>query len=177
MANMYRSVLSGGGAAVGDATAADVLTGKTFSGAVGSGVAGTMPNNGAVSGTATPSQPYTIPAGYHNGSGVVTAVGSGNPVADLADNTYATVSLTGGIVVSQIVSGTAIPIADGKSVFGNIKDFSTAAAAAQSIDYNTRVSNDGTNWVSVSAGSGNVENYKYFISTSGTTGATITFTT
>lgn len=74
MSNAYRAVVqSGGGAAVGDATAADVLTGKTFSGAVGSGVSGTMPNQGAVSGTATPSQPYTIPAGYHNGSGQVTA--------------------------------------------------------------------------------------------------------
>ena len=74
MSNAYRAVVqSGGGAAVGDATAADVLTGKTFSGAVGSGVSGTMPNQGAVSGTATPSQPYTIPAGYHNGSGTVTS--------------------------------------------------------------------------------------------------------
>lgn len=74
MSNAYRAVVqSGGGAAVGDATAADVLTGKTFSGAVGSGVSGTMPNQGAVSGTATPTQPYTIPAGYHNGSGVVSA--------------------------------------------------------------------------------------------------------
>lgn len=82
MANMYRSVLAGGGAAVGDATAADVLTGKTFSGAVGSGVTGTMPNNGAVSGTATPSQPYTIPAGYHNGSGTVTA--SGSAISDMS---------------------------------------------------------------------------------------------
>lgn len=73
MSNAYRSTLAGGGSAVGDATASDVLTGKTFSGAVGSGVTGTMPNNGAVSGQATPSQPYTIPAGYHNGSGIVTA--------------------------------------------------------------------------------------------------------
>ena len=87
MANMYRSVLAGGGAAVGDATAADVLTGKTFSGAVGSGVAGTMPNNGAVSGTATPSQPYTIPAGYHNGSGTVTA--SGSAISDMSITAFA----------------------------------------------------------------------------------------
>lgn len=74
MSNAYRSSLaSSAPAPVGDATAADVLTGKTFSGAVGSGVTGTMPNRGAVSGQATPSQPYTIPAGYHNGSGTVTA--------------------------------------------------------------------------------------------------------
>ena len=74
MSNAYRSTLAGGGSApVGDATAADVLSGKTFSGAVGSGVTGTMTNNGAVSGTATPTTPYTIPEGYHNGLGQVTA--------------------------------------------------------------------------------------------------------
>lgn len=73
MANMYRSVLSGGGGAAGDAVAADVLSGKTFSNAQATGISGTMVNNGAVSGSATPSQPYTIPAGYHNGSGTVTA--------------------------------------------------------------------------------------------------------
>ena len=79
MANMYRSVLAGGGGVqpTGDAVAADVLTGKTFSNADGIGKTGTMPNNGAVSGQATPSQPYTIPAGYHNGSGIVTAANSG----------------------------------------------------------------------------------------------------
>lgn len=78
MSNVYRSVLTSGGGVqpTGDAVAADVLTGKTFSNASAVGIAGTMPNNGAVSGQATPSQPYTIPAGYHNGSGVVTAEGA-----------------------------------------------------------------------------------------------------
>lgn len=77
MSNLYRSVLASGGGVVptGDAVAADVLTGKTFSNASDVGISGTMPNNGAVSGTATPSQPYTIPAGYHNGNGIVTAQG------------------------------------------------------------------------------------------------------
>lgn len=74
MANMYRSVLSGGGTApTGDAVAADVLSGKTFSNAQSTGISGTMVNNGAVSGVATPSQPYTVPEGYHNGNGTVTA--------------------------------------------------------------------------------------------------------
>lgn len=90
MSNAYRAVVSaGGGAAVGDATAADVLTGKTFSGAVGSGVAGTMPNNGAVSGTASPGNPYTIPAGYHNGSGQVTASATGFDCVIGTDSSYA----------------------------------------------------------------------------------------
>lgn len=80
MANHYRSVLESGGGVqpTGDAVAADVLTGKTFSNANAVGIAGTMPNRGAVSGQATPSQPYTIPAGYHNGNGVVTAANEGS---------------------------------------------------------------------------------------------------
>ena len=76
MANMYRSVLAGGGGVqpTGDAVEANVLSGKTFSNADGIGKTGTMPNNGAVSKTldaTTNNQSYTVPAGYHNGSGTV----------------------------------------------------------------------------------------------------------
>ena len=59
----------------GDATAANVLSGKTFFVDSYTKKTGTMTNNGAVSKTITPSsstQTYTIPAGYHNGSGKVT---------------------------------------------------------------------------------------------------------
>jgi len=59
-----------GAAATGDAVAADVLTGKTFSNGTSSGIAGGMANNGAV--TITPgTTAQTIAAGYHNGSGTV----------------------------------------------------------------------------------------------------------
>jgi hypothetical protein len=37
---------------------------------------GTMVDNGAVSGTATPDTPYVIPEGYHNGEGQVLAEGT-----------------------------------------------------------------------------------------------------
>ena len=58
-------------ASAADAVLADVLSGKTFVGSSGAGV-GTMPNNGAVSGTiSTKSGSYTIAEGYHNGSGKV----------------------------------------------------------------------------------------------------------
>jgi hypothetical protein len=61
-------------AAVGTATAADVLTGYTFSSAVaGIGVAGTMPNNGSP--TLQPGQ--TLAAGYYSG-GQAAAPGSGS---------------------------------------------------------------------------------------------------
>lgn len=58
----------------GTATKAQVLSGYTFSSDSLSGASGTMTNNGAVSKSITPStsaQSYTIPAGYHNGSGKV----------------------------------------------------------------------------------------------------------
>ena len=79
MSNQFRSVLAGAAGTGGDAVAADVLSGKTFTNDYGPQT-GAMTNNGAVSGTATPSVPYTIPEGYHNGEGVVT--GSATPSID-----------------------------------------------------------------------------------------------
>lgn len=54
-----------------DATASEILATKTAY-VNGSKITGTMPNNGAVAGVvATKSQIYTIPSGYHDGSGTV----------------------------------------------------------------------------------------------------------
>lgn len=56
------------------AGAADVLANKIIVSAAGETVAGTMPNNGAVSKTldaTTSNQSYTVPKGYHSGSGKV----------------------------------------------------------------------------------------------------------
>jgi hypothetical protein len=53
------------------AAAADIYTGKTAY-VNGAKVTGTMANNGAVTATLTTmSTSYTIPTGYHNGSGKV----------------------------------------------------------------------------------------------------------
>lgn len=55
-----------------DVSASEVLSGKTFYGASGEKQTGTMPNRGAVSGTIDDvSTPYSIQAGYHDGSGTV----------------------------------------------------------------------------------------------------------
>lgn len=87
----------------GNAAAGDVLSGKTFySTNPASKLTGSMTNNGAVSKTITPStsaQSYTIPAGYHNGSGKVTVSAvslSGNATAAqvLTGRTFYTTSLT-----------------------------------------------------------------------------------
>lgn len=54
-----------------NATASQILSGATAY-VQGSKVTGTMTNNGAVSGTiSTKTQQYTVPAGYHDGSGRV----------------------------------------------------------------------------------------------------------
>ena len=53
------------------ASVGEVLYGETFA-AGGSVMTGTMPNRGAVSGSISDaSSPYTVPAGYHDGSGTV----------------------------------------------------------------------------------------------------------
>ena len=82
MSNAYRS--NKGASAVlptGDAVEANVLSGKTFSNALGTGKTGSMTNNGAVTQTIAPGGSYTIPEGYHNGSGVVTASQQAKPNA------------------------------------------------------------------------------------------------
>ena len=60
-------------APTGNAVAGDVLSGKTFANAASDSETGTMPNNGAVSQALNCGASYTVPAGYHNGSGTVTA--------------------------------------------------------------------------------------------------------
>ena len=74
-----------------NALAAQILYGQTAY-VNGSKVTGTMPNNGAVSQTLNCGGSYTIPAGYHNGSGVISA-------NSLASQTSATAT------AAQILSG------------------------------------------------------------------------
>lgn len=69
--------MSGGGSSVDldviTAEAGDILAGKTGIDPEGESLPGTMPNRGAVSQTLNAGGSYSIPQGYHNGSGKVTA--------------------------------------------------------------------------------------------------------
>ena len=73
---MALNLMCASGADVSDATAAasNVLAGKTFyAGANDDIKTGSMVDNGAKTATLSPGGSYTIPAGYHNGAGKVTA--------------------------------------------------------------------------------------------------------
>lgn len=71
----YNSVfiLASGGVDDVSFSASDLLTGKSANNSNGEKVNGTMPNKGAVTASLNCGGSYTIPAGYHSGSGKVTA--------------------------------------------------------------------------------------------------------
>ena len=117
------------------ATAADVLANKVIVDKTGKSIAGTMANNGAVSAaidTATTS--YTIPAGYHNGTGKVSVsveTKSATPTKSAQD-----ITPTNGKVLSKVTVG-AIPAAY-QDVTG------VTATAADVLDSKYFVTADGT---------------------------------
>lgn len=85
-----------------NATADEILFGKT-AGVKGSMVPGTMPNNGAVSGTiSTKEEQYTVPRGYHDGSGKV-GIASTEKDKLIAENIRSGVTILG---VEGAMSGT-----------------------------------------------------------------------
>ena len=84
------------------ATAAEVLATKTAH-VRGAQVTGTMPNRGAVTGTiSTKTQQYTIPNGYHDGSGKV-SISSTEQAKIIAENIRQGVTILG---VEGTMSGT-----------------------------------------------------------------------
>lgn len=95
----YNKVVYGGNTLIDltgdDITAADLLAGKTAHGADGEALTGTMTNRGAVSGTiATKAGKYTVPAGYHNGSGTV-GISATEQAKIIATNIKSGVSILG----------------------------------------------------------------------------------
>lgn len=83
------------------AVAADVLTGKVIVTEDGTVTTGTMPNNGAVAKTLTTSETsYTVPKGYHSGTGTVsisTETKTATPTTD-----QQTITPTSGKVLASV---------------------------------------------------------------------------
>lgn len=113
------------------ATAPDVLATKVIVTSNGSVTAGTMTNNGAVSKTldaTTNNQSYTVPSGYHNGSGKVQIVlenKSATPTTASQDITPTTGKVLGKVTVAAIpaqyqdtsnVDATAADVLAGKTI-------------------------------------------------------------
>jgi hypothetical protein len=113
------------------ATGADVLTGKVFVDKAGKTTTGTMPNNGAATETLTPGKlSYTIPKGYHSGTGKVQITPETKSVTP--NKSVQTVEPTDGKVLTS-VEVAAIPEAyvdtsDGTAVAGDILKGKTAYA-------------------------------------------------
>lgn len=76
------------------AVVAEVLATKTFA-ARGTVLTGTMPNNGAVAGTISDKNtPYSVPAGFHDGSGTV-SIDSTEAAKIIASNIKSGVEILG----------------------------------------------------------------------------------
>lgn len=119
------------------AAAGDVLTGKIIVAADGTVTTGTMANNGAVSKTLTVEDPsYTVPKGYHAGTGTVSI----SPETKTVTPTTAqqTVSPTEGKILSSVTVN-AIPAqyvdtSDATATAAQILDGATAYAAGKLVE-------------------------------------------
>ena len=100
----------------GTANAAQVLSGYTFSSANGSNLSGSMTNQGAKTSSLNCGGSYTIPAGYHNGSGKITA----NSLSSQTSGTAA---------ASDILSGKTAWVSGSKRT-GTMKNYSNVIQTA-----------------------------------------------
>ena len=156
-----------------NATAGDVLANKIIVNSSGSVIAGSMPNNGAVSKTldATSSnQTYTVPAGYHNGSGTVSITletKSVTPTSSAQD-----VTPTSGKVLSKVtVNAIPSPYFDVSGVNAAAGDVLTGKTivAANGATVNGSMPNNGA----INATIDGLTNTSYTVSAGYTSGGTV----
>lgn len=118
---MSKIWIPGGGGGVDldviTAQAGDILAGKVIVDPDGEPLTGTMPNNGAVSKVLPINGSYTIPAGYHNGSGKVTQSIPTRGAATIIPSTANQTAISAG----YYASGNVIVAGDPNLQAGNIK--------------------------------------------------------
>jgi len=162
-----------------DATAADVLSGKTIVLADGSAVTGTMADNGAVTqvlDATTGKQSYTIPAGKHSGGGSVSIVLENKTATP--STSVQNITPTAGKVLSKVTVN-AIP-----SNWGNTTN-DTATAAQILAGYTAHSNSDGsavavtgsmTNNGTITGSIDGLTTTTYTIAAGYTTGGTVSLT-
>ena len=97
------------------AGAGDVLAGKVIVGPDGEPLTGTMPNRGAVSQSLAINGSYTIPAGYHNGSGKVS-----QKVTTKGAQTFTPGTTNQTIAANQFLTGVQTILGDPNLIGANI---------------------------------------------------------
>ncbi len=159
------------------ATASDVLANKTIVTSSGQTIAGTMPNNGAVSASLdTGTTLYTIPAGYHDGTGSVSVVTETKTVTP--STSQQKIEPSNGKVLSE-VTVSAIPViygdaTDADAVASNIL---AAKKAVVNVDGSaTLVTGTMTNNGSTSGSFDGLSTLSYTIPAGYTSGGTVTLT-
>ena len=117
------------------AAASEILSGKT-AGVKGKTVTGAMPNNGGVVGTiSTVAGEYTIPLGYHDGSGKV-SIDAAEQAKLIAENIREGVTVLG---VEGTMSGTEDAVPQAKSVTPSTQEQQILPDADQGYNYLSQV--------------------------------------
>lgn len=102
----------------GNASASQLLSGVTASSSNGLGFSGTMTNRGSWSTSINPGGSATIPAGYHNGSGKVTATTSGVKNIRTDYVTYSDHNSTWPSMINIPAGGITFSLPSGRTLIG-----------------------------------------------------------